>query len=87
MRSRRCCACRPWWPKPLSWGRRTSGSGRSPWRSSSRRATSADDALIALCRDHLTPYKIPIDFVRVDALPKNEIGKVLRRELAAGYTR
>lgn len=46
-----------------------------------------DDELVALCRDHLTPYKIPIDFVRIDALPKNEIGKVLRRQLAAGYTR
>ncbi len=46
-----------------------------------------DDELIALCRDHLTPYKIPLDFVRVDALPKNEIGKVLRRQLSAGYTR
>jgi acyl-CoA synthetase (AMP-forming)/AMP-acid ligase II len=44
-----------------------------------------DDELIALCRAHLTPYKIPLDFVRVDALPKNEIGKVLRRQLAAGY--
>jgi long-chain acyl-CoA synthetase len=48
---------------------------------------AGDDELIALLRDHLTPYKIPIDFVRVDALPKNEIGKVLRRQLAAGYTR
>jgi acyl-coenzyme A synthetase/AMP-(fatty) acid ligase len=47
----------------------------------------ADDELIALCRAHLTPYKIPLDFVRVDALPKNEIGKLLRRQLAAGYTR
>jgi long-chain acyl-CoA synthetase len=47
----------------------------------------ADEELVALCRDHLTPYKIPIDFVRIDALPKNEIGKVLRRQLAAEYTR
>jgi acyl-CoA synthetase (AMP-forming)/AMP-acid ligase II len=46
-----------------------------------------DDELVALCRDHLTPYKIPVDFVRVDALPKNEIGKLLRRQLAAGYPR
>ena len=46
---------------------------------------ASDDELVALCRAHLTPYKIPLDFVRVDALPKNEIGKVLRRQLAAGY--
>jgi long-chain acyl-CoA synthetase len=46
-----------------------------------------DDELITLCRQHLTPYKVPLDFIRIDALPKNEIGKVLRRQLADGYTR
>jgi long-chain acyl-CoA synthetase len=46
-----------------------------------------DDELVALCRAHLTPYKVPIDFVRIDALPRSEIGKVLRRELIAEYTR
>jgi long-chain acyl-CoA synthetase len=46
-----------------------------------------DGDLVALCRAHLTPYKIPIDFVRVDALPRNEIGKVLRRQLVADYNR
>jgi long-chain acyl-CoA synthetase len=45
------------------------------------------EALTELCRAHLTPYKIPIDFVRIDALPRSEVGKVLRRELAAGYQR
>jgi long-chain acyl-CoA synthetase len=44
-----------------------------------------DDDLVSLCRAHLTPYKVPTDFVRVDALPRNEIGKVLRRQLAADY--
>jgi long-chain acyl-CoA synthetase len=36
-----------------------------------------------LCRDHLVPYKIPVDYRRVEALPKSEVGKVLRRELVA----
>jgi acyl-CoA synthetase (AMP-forming)/AMP-acid ligase II len=38
-------------------------------------------ALSALCRTHLAPYKIPVRFERVDALPRNDAGKVLKREL------
>lgn len=38
--------------------------------------------LEAWCREHLVPYKIPARFTRVDSFPRNEIGKVLRRELA-----
>lgn len=37
--------------------------------------------LEALCREHLVPYKIPVAFVTVDALPRNEAGKVLRARL------
>ena len=40
-----------------------------------------DDALIALCREHLAPYKVPVRFVTVDELPRNDIGKVLSRDL------
>jgi acyl-CoA synthetase (AMP-forming)/AMP-acid ligase II len=42
-----------------------------------------DEELSALCREHLAPYKVPVGFVTVDALPRNEIGKVLTRDLLA----
>jgi acyl-coenzyme A synthetase/AMP-(fatty) acid ligase len=42
-----------------------------------------DSELEQLCRQHLTPYKIPVSFERVPALPRSEVGKVLRRDLAA----
>jgi len=38
-------------------------------------------ALTALCREHLAPYKVPAKFVALDALPRNEVGKILLREL------
>ncbi len=41
----------------------------------------SDQELEALCREHLAPYKVPVGFVTVDALPRNEIGKVLSRDL------
>lgn len=44
-----------------------------------------DDDLRQWCREQLTPYKVPVDFVRTAALPRNDAGKVLRRQLAAGY--
>ncbi|MGB7052634.1 MAG: fatty acid--CoA ligase family protein, partial [Acidimicrobiales bacterium] len=46
-----------------------------------------DAELDQLCREHLVPYKIPVGYRRVDALPKSEVGKVLRRELVASVQR
>ena len=46
---------------------------------------AAPAELEELCRSHLTPYKVPAAFRRVAALPRSEVGKVLRRELAAGW--
>ena len=37
-----------------------------------------DAKLTALCREHLVPYKVPVAFHRVDALPRNEAGKLQR---------
>ena len=39
------------------------------------------DALAQLCRARLAPYAIPARFLMVDELPRNDVGKVLRREL------
>lgn len=43
--------------------------------------TGSPDALEARCREHLAPYKVPVRFETVDGLPRNEVGKVLAREL------
>lgn len=46
-------------------------------------APVTDDELVAACRAHLVPYKVPVAFHRTEAFPRSEVGKVLRRELAA----
>lgn len=38
--------------------------------------------LEAHCREHLAPYKVPTRFVEVTSIPRNEVGKILRAELA-----
>jgi malonyl-CoA/methylmalonyl-CoA synthetase len=42
---------------------------------------AADDALAALARAQLAPYKRPKRIVHVDALPRNALGKVVKAEL------
>nr|WP_244895998.1 hypothetical protein [Mycobacterium asiaticum] len=39
--------------------------------------------LMSWCRDRLTPYRVPVRFVFLDRLPRNDVGKVVKRELAA----
>jgi len=42
-------------------------------------ATAGD--VIGFCRDQLAKYKVPKEVHFLDALPKNQVGKVLRRQL------
>ena len=44
-----------------------------------------DAELDALCRDHLVAYKVPVAFHWVDALPRSEVGKILRHQLVAEW--
>jgi acyl-CoA synthetase (AMP-forming)/AMP-acid ligase II len=39
------------------------------------------DALRTWCHDRMAPYKVPVGVTIVDALPRNEIGKLLRQDL------
>ncbi len=43
------------------------------------------EALIEFCRAHIASYKKPRSVDFVDALPKNNYGKILKRELRAKY--
>ena len=63
--------------------------GEAPWAFVVLRAGhSLDvDALDQLCREHLSPYKVPVRFEPVAALPRNEVGKVLRRDLVTSVSR
>ena len=39
------------------------------------------EALTALGREHLAPYKVPARFEPIDALPRNPTGKILKKDL------
>lgn len=58
--------------------------GEVPWAFVVRADTSVtEEGLMAWCRQRLTPYRVPARFVFVDELPRNDVGKVVKRELAA----
>jgi fatty-acyl-CoA synthase len=44
-----------------------------------------DDALRSFCRERLAGYKVPKHFIRVDELPRNASGKVLKYVLSEQY--
>lgn len=41
-----------------------------------------ETALRSFCRENLAGYKVPREIIRIDELPKNPTGKILRRELS-----
>ena len=49
------------------------------------RCSVTADELIAFCKDHIASYKKPKSVDFVDELPKNNYGKLLKRELRAKY--
>ena len=58
--------------------------GEVPWAFVARSGEDlCEDGLIAWCRARLTPYRVPVRVVFVERLPRNDVGKVVKRELAA----
>jgi long-chain acyl-CoA synthetase len=58
--------------------------GEVPWAFVARSdADVTEDDLIGWCRERLTPYRVPVRVVFVNQLPRNDVGKVVKRELAA----
>jgi len=43
----------------------------------------AEESLRTFCRARMPPYRVPVRFTLVPALPRNEAGKLLRAKLAA----
>ena len=46
-------------------------------------ADPGDEALVALCRARLARFKVPVAFIRLDAVPRTAAGKPRRAELRA----
>lgn len=58
--------------------------GEVPWAFVVRGDDSvSEDDLVSWCRDRLTPYRVPVRVVFIERLPRNDVGKVVKRELAA----
>ncbi len=47
--------------------------------------TATEQELIDFCKDNIAGYKKPKSIEFVDALPKSNYGKILKRELRAKY--
>jgi acyl-CoA synthetase (AMP-forming)/AMP-acid ligase II len=47
--------------------------------------SATEDELIAFCKDNIASYKKPKSVDFLDELPKNNCGKILKRELRAKY--
>jgi long-chain acyl-CoA synthetase len=62
-------------------GRRDERDGDVPVAFVVRAGTVTAEELVAHCRAGLAPYETPREVVFVDAIPKNAVGKPLRREL------
>lgn len=57
--------------------------GEVPWAFVVRANQSLSEIeLLSWCRERLTPYRVPVRVVFVDQLPRNEVGKVVKRDLA-----
>jgi len=61
--------------------------GEKPWAAIVPRSAPDFDvaAVESHCRTGLAPYKVPRRFLVVDDLPRNSVGKILRRELRNQY--
>jgi long-chain acyl-CoA synthetase len=62
--------------------------GEVPWafvvlRDGHQGGPVTEQRLRGLARERLAPYKVPAGFTYVDRLPRNDVGKVLRRVLTA----
>ena len=48
-------------------------------------ASATEEELIRFCKDNIASYKKPKSVDFIEALPKNNYGKILKRELRAAY--
>lgn len=56
--------------------------GEVPWAFVVRGDESvSEDGLVTWCRERLTPYRVPARIVFIEQLPRNDVGKVVKREL------